>query len=254
MRRTRMLAALAGGISLLSPALVRAHFVLQAPPCWMSQDSSGMPEKGGPCGNEGGGTATGTVTPVVAGQTVSVTVNAVVPHPGWWRIALAQGASSSQTLTSLPDPVPQAGTNCTPAIVANPVWSTTQPILADGLPAGSVATTNQAGVKTFQVTIPENAACTAAHPCALQVIMVMTDHPAGSCYYHHCADITMQGPDGGGGAGGNGGDAGGQTGTAGSAGSVGSGGGCSVAASKTGWWGACALALLALAALTRRRR
>jgi hypothetical protein len=58
------------------------------------------------------------------------------------------------------------------------------------LPAGSVASTNQSGSKTFQVTIPQNASCTTARPCTLQVIMVMTDHPANDCYYHHCADIT----------------------------------------------------------------
>ena len=257
MRRLPISAALiAVATGLLFPALARAHFALLAPASWMSQDSVGGPQKLGPCGDEGGGTASGMVTPVVAGQTLSVKVNVTVPHPGWWRIALAQGASSSQTLSSLPDPVPMAGTNCTPAIMMNPVWSTTQPVLADGLPAGSVATTTQAGVQTFQVTIPENASCTDAQPCSLQVIMVMTDHPAGSCYYHHCADISAQGASGNGGASGSGAGAGGAvtTGAAGSTGTGGSsGGGCSVAASRPGM-AACALALVALAALKRRRR
>ena len=30
----------------------RAHFELQAPACWMSQDSFGLPQKLGPCGDE----------------------------------------------------------------------------------------------------------------------------------------------------------------------------------------------------------
>jgi MYXO-CTERM domain-containing protein len=133
------------------------------------------------------------VTAVMPGQTLSVSVTSTIAHPGWWRIALHEGASSTQTLTTLPDPVPMAGTNCTPAIMMNPVWSPTQPVLADGLPAGSTVDTVQSGSKTFQVTIPQNANCSTAKPCSLQVIMVMTDHPPNNCYYHHCADITTSG-------------------------------------------------------------
>src|SRR5262245_42805988 len=144
MRKHQILAALAATTtSLFFPALARAHFALLAPASWMSQDSQGSPQKVGPCGDEGGGTASGAGSPIVAGRSVSVTVNPTVSDPGWYRIALAQGASSGQTLTSLPDPVPMAGTNCTPAIMSNPVWSTTQPVIADGLPAGSVDTTIQ---------------------------------------------------------------------------------------------------------------
>jgi MYXO-CTERM domain-containing protein len=67
------------------------------------------------------------------------------------------------------------------------------------LPAGSTASTQQTGTQTFQITIPASAVCTSAQPCTLQVIMVMTDHPASDCYYHHCADIsTGSAPDAGG--------------------------------------------------------
>ena len=116
----------------------------------------------------------------------------LVPH------IAKQGASSSQTMTSLPDPptLGAAGSakQCTPAFIDNPVWSPTQPVLADklGLPAGSTDTNvNQSGTKTFNVTIPANATCTEAAPCTLQVLMFMTDHPSGSCNYHHCADISI---------------------------------------------------------------
>jgi MYXO-CTERM domain-containing protein len=190
----------AGSLFLLAPALAEAHFKLNSPACWLSQDSVGGPQKNGPCAavpNTGlgdvAGTPTGMVSAFQPGQTVSVSVTATIAHPGWWRIALHQGASSTQTLTTIPDPQAQAGTNCTPAIIANPVWSPTQPVLADGLPAGSVATTSQTGTNTFQVTIPQNASCTSASPCTLQVIMVMTDHPANDCYYHHCADLAAAG-------------------------------------------------------------
>jgi hypothetical protein len=140
------------------------------------------------------GTPTNTVTVEKSG-TVTVSVTVTIAHPGWFRVSLAEGPSSSQTLTTLPDPVAVNGTNCTPALMRDLTWSATQPIVADGLglPAGSTSTTTmQTGTQTFQVTIPPAATCTSARPCTLQVIMMMTDHPVSDCYYHHCADIAFE--------------------------------------------------------------
>ena len=197
--------------AVLAPSPADAHFMITLPSTppkpntvqsWMSEDSMGGPQKNGPCAavpntalGDSPGTPTHAVTVVQSGQMVTVPVTVTVAHTGWFRIALVEGPSSTQTLTTLPDPVAQTGlpskSVCTPAIMANPVWSATQPILADGLPAGSTATTEQTGTKTFQVMIPSTASCTTAKPCTLQVIMVMTDHPATDCYYHHCADLAM---------------------------------------------------------------
>lgn len=231
----------AGAVVVFAPAGAEAHFRLNTPASWMSQDTNGGPQKNGPCAatpNTGlgdvAGTPTNMVTVVQPGQMVSVSVTATIAHPGWYRVSLRKGASSTQMIQMFPDP-PQTVAQCTPAIMTNPVWSPTQPVLADGLglPAGSTSsTTVQSGTKTFQVTIPQSANCTSAQPCALQVIMVMTDHPANDCYYHHCADIAV----GAGGASDAGvtmsdaasqppRDAGGtSTGTGGSTGSAGSGG------------------------------
>jgi hypothetical protein len=188
-----------GAIGVVTPSAAHAHFKLNAPASWMSQDSVGGPQKNGPCAavantslGDSAGTPTKIVTVLQAGQTVPVSVTATVAHPGWFRIALVEGASSSQSLSTLADPKAQTGTNCTPAIISSPVWSSTQPVLADGLPAGSTASTQQTGTQTFQVIIPKTATCTSARPCTLQVIMVMTDHPASDCYYHHCADISTE--------------------------------------------------------------
>jgi len=258
MPRLAMPAALAAAtIGLLTPALAHAHFILTAPTNWMTQvqgPGGGAPQKTGPCGNETGTgqTPTGAVTSVQRGQTVSVTVESTVAHIGWWRVALKEGASSTQTQTSLPDP---QATTCTPPIMANPVWSPTQPVLADGLglPAGATQGVNQTGTQTYQVTIPQSANCTTASPCALQVIMVMNDHqvPANNCYYHHCADIAIgdatTGTGGATGTGGSGADAA----TAGE--STGGGCGCHLGNYPSSLWTATTL-IIATLLLSRRQR
>jgi hypothetical protein len=85
--------ALGASLLFAAPA-AQAHFVLVEPESWMSQDGSGNPQKLGPCGDEGGGTATGKVTAFRAGQTITVTINETVFHSeptasnnGCWRCA-----------------------------------------------------------------------------------------------------------------------------------------------------------------------
>jgi len=110
---------------------------------------------------------------------LTVKVTATIAHPGWYRIALANGSSLSQTATTLPDP---PGTTCTPSVISDPVWSPNQLVIADNLPTGS---------HSFPVMLPSNITCTMADPCTLQAIMVMTDGAFPACYYHHCADIAI---------------------------------------------------------------
>jgi hypothetical protein len=267
------LAVSVGALSLFEPALARAHFALNfdptktptmspsSPQSWWTQQNDGTPQKTPPCGNEGatGTAASGYIMKVQPGANVPVLVRATIGHPGWYRISLKEGASSTQTTTTLPDPATlgAAGSaqQCTPAFVNNPVWSTTQPVLADklGLPAGSTSTTTmQSGTNTFNVTIPSNANCTMASPCTLQVLMFMTDHTQPTCNYHHCADIAVVstgtggiGGAGGSGAGGTGGTgAGGRGGaggsSAGAGGRGGSAGGSTGSAGTTGSAGASA--------------
>ena len=68
-------------VSALLPAPAAAHFILVAPDAWMSQDALGLPEKLGPCGDEGGGIPTGKVTAFEAGQT----------EPRWYANGLYAG-------------------------------------------------------------------------------------------------------------------------------------------------------------------
>jgi hypothetical protein len=113
-RRSKTALALSlalGAVGLFTPTTAHAHFKLNAPASWMSQDSVGGPQKNGPCAavpntslGDSAGTPTNVVTVLPSGQTVSVSVTATVAHPGWYRIALAEGASATQTLSTLADP------------------------------------------------------------------------------------------------------------------------------------------------------
>lgn len=160
-----------------------AHFVLQSPPSWSSQDVLGSPQKLGPCGNEAGGTPTSIITAYQAGSTIDVTIDEKIFHPGHYRIALAVNDRSE--LPPEP-PVTVGSTACGSApIASSPVF----PVLADGV---LVHTTAFSGPQTVKVTLPANVTCT---KCTLQVIEFMSNHPLnvpGGCFYHHCADISIQ--------------------------------------------------------------
>ena len=163
------------------PTSAYAHFILLAPDSWMSQDSSGLPEKLGPCGDEGGGIPTGIVPPFHPGDTISVTIDEVIAHPGHYRVALAVDDRSE--LPPEPRVTPKAGDPCGSAAIED---RPTFPVLADNvLPH----TQPFAKPQTFSVTLPSNVTCT---KCTLQVLEFMSSHPA-PCFYHHCADISIEG-------------------------------------------------------------
>jgi hypothetical protein len=177
--RTRR-ALLVAVVAVLSPAFAHAHFILVAPDSWMSQDSAGLPEKLGPCGDEGGGTPTGKVTEFHPGETISVTIDEVIAHPGHYRVALAVNDRSE--LPPEPKVTPKTGDPCGSAAIQDPPRF---PILADNvLPH----TQPFASPQTFTVTLPADVTCT---KCTLQVLEFMSNHPA-PCFYHHCADISLR--------------------------------------------------------------
>ncbi|MBI3784387.1 MAG: lytic polysaccharide monooxygenase [Deltaproteobacteria bacterium] len=168
----------AAGVCL--PRLAQAHFILVTPDSWMSQDALGLPEKLGPCGDEGGGKATGKVTTFHPGETISITINEVIPHPGHYRVALA--VNDRNELPSEPKVTPAAGDQCGSVAVENPPAF---PILADNL---LVHTQPFTMPQTFAVTLPSDVTC---NKCTLQVLEYMSHHSA-PCFYHHCADIAIQ--------------------------------------------------------------
>ena len=172
-------ALLIGAGSVLTPA--RAHFVLVTPDSWMSQDSLGGPQKLGPCGNEGGGTATGDVTPFRPGQTIEVTVDETIFHPGHYRVALAVNDRSE-----LPPPPAITAVDRDPCGRADIQEPPIFPILADNL---LPHTQPFDAPQTFTVTLPSDVTCTR---CTLQVIEYMANHGM-PCFYYHCADISIEG-------------------------------------------------------------
>jgi hypothetical protein len=239
-RRFTVIAAALGTAAALVPAVARAHFVLQAPASWDEQDATGLPQKSAPCGQADPAPAavpTGVVTPYAPGDTVTITINETVPHPGHYRVALSTSGQSG-----LPaEPQVTAGAMaCGSTVVQNPPVF---PILADGV---LDHTGPFAGPQTFTVTLPTNVTCA---KCSLQVIEFMGEHGLnnpGGCFYHHCADISIM-PGGGTGTGGSSGSGG-----AGGS-SSGGGGGCAVAGARASV-PAGALVLLAVLARRRRRR
>jgi hypothetical protein len=165
-----------GGVATTAPA----HFMLLAPDSWMSQGPYGDPQKVGPCGEEGGGTPTGAVTAVRPGDTIEVTIDEKIFHPGHYRVALAVEDRSELP----PDPAVTTvdGDPCGSTEIQDPPAF---PILADNmLPHTQPFDAPQ----TFSVTLPADVTCTR---CTLQIIEYMSQH-GRPCFYHHCADLSIQ--------------------------------------------------------------
>lgn len=174
----------ATAVSVCAPTAANAHFVLQTPAATMSQDGLGSPQKMAPCGDDGTGTPTGMVTTFQVGQTITVTIDEKIFHPGHYRISL--GKNGPGDLPAEPIVTPGANTPCgTAPVEATPTF----PVLADGV-FEHQAPFN--GPQTITVTLPPDVTCT---NCTLQVLEFMSNHPLnnpGGCYYHHCANIAIE--------------------------------------------------------------
>jgi MYXO-CTERM domain-containing protein len=164
------------------PATSAAHFILQSPPASTEQNALGDPQKAAPCGDEGNAVATGEVTSYQGGDTITVTIEETIFHPGHYRIALA----TDDGVFPEEPPVTAGATPCGSApIDPAPVF----PVLADGVWEHSQPF---AEPQTIEITLPDDVSCT---NCTLQVIQFMSNHglnDPGGCYYHHCATIALE--------------------------------------------------------------
>lgn len=177
-------------VLLLSRAAL-AHFILQAPLAEFDQGILGDPQKAPPCGSDNSAVSTNKVTTFEAGQTITITVNETIYHPGHYRVAL--GLTGPQDLPAEPTVTAGASACGSVPIDAMPAF----PVLADGQ---LLHTASFGGPKSFQVTIPSNITCT---NCTLQVLEFMSSHPLnvpGGCFYHHCATINVVAPSADGGS------------------------------------------------------
>lgn len=174
-----------------------AHFVLVQPANWLTQQDDGTPIKLGPCGDEddeAGAVQTGTVTAFQEGSNITVTINEVIFHPGFYRISLATNDRSMLP----PEPKVDASADdpCDKTTFEDPPVF---PVLADDVFEHTTAFSTP---QTTSVTLPAGVTC---DHCTLQVIEFMSDHSLnnpGGCFYHHCADLkitsSLPGDDGGG--------------------------------------------------------
>jgi hypothetical protein len=163
---------------LTAPPVAGAHFLLRSPASWRDQNSLGDPQKVGPCGDEGPAAETGIVTAYSPGDTVTITLDETIFHPGHYRVALAVNDRSE--LPAEP-PVSPGATPCGSVPVQDPPAF---PVLADG---ALQHTTPFSGTRSIQVTLPSTVTCSR---CTLQVLEFMSDHPL-PCFYHHCAAIAI---------------------------------------------------------------
>lgn len=171
-----------------------------------------LSNKLGPCGADG--SVRGTEVAVFApGETITVTWDETVDHPGHYRLAFDLDGDDDF-------PNPQFPDDAFPSI------------LVDQIPDRSGG-----GVYSQQITFP-NQAC---ENCTLQLIQIMTTQVPYNSFYFQCADIALRGPVDSGSP-----DAGGTT------GSTASGEGCSIATIDSSG-GGLALFCLALLFGRRRR-
>jgi len=176
-----MLSGLAIGASAVTTNDARAHFRLEAPAVATEMNDLGDPQKTYPCGGDAGATMTGDLTTYSPGDTITITVNETIYHPGHYRVALAENDMSE--LPADPPITPGPGDECAMTEIMNPP---VYPVLADGMLPHDAPFD---GEQSFQVTLPDDVEC---ENCTLQVIQYMSSHGA-PCFYYHCANIAIQG-------------------------------------------------------------
>jgi hypothetical protein len=252
MEGRRFIGAIVTSLGLLCTLPASAHFKLLRPASWLNEDPSGGPQKGSPCGPGNSRPlfgddiqpipVSGAVSTFHAGETITVQWQETIYHPGYFRISIAPTEAAAATTADFPDPPLTDLQDChydSAAVQTGPHGD----VLADGLYMAS----GQEGANrslTQDVKLPD-APC---DHCTLQVTQVMEGHPGASCFYFHCADLTIL-PAGSAAAG-----AGGAGGAGVASASSGDSGGCSVTDAGARGSQTVACFLFALATLLYRRR
>lgn len=164
-----------------TPRVATAHFVLITPEASVVQGDYGDPLHTPPCGGGQDAEATDVVTPFTQGQTITVTLDEQIWHPGHYRVALA--VTDADELPA-PPPVTAGDSDCGTVPIQDPPQF---PVLADGM---FPHTTPVIGPQSFQVTLPTDVTCTR---CTLQVLEFTSEHQA-PCFEYKCAHISIAPP------------------------------------------------------------
>lgn len=172
-----------GGLAVCAGAVTsgeaRAHFRLEAPAAMTEQNELGDPQKTYPCGSDMTVGLTGATSAFTAGDTITITINEQVFHPGHYRVALA--LDDLGELPADPPITPSSTDDCAMTEIMNPPVF---PVIADGMLAHSAPFDAE---QSFQVTLPDDVSC---DNCTLQVVEYMSSHGA-PCFYYHCAEISI---------------------------------------------------------------
>lgn len=156
----------------------RAHFRLEAPASMTEQNDLGDPQKVYPCGGDAA-VPTGDITAYTAGETITITIDETIYHPGHYRVSLAPNDPSE--LPPDPEVTPTPNDQCAMTEIMDPP---VYPVIADGMiPHDSPFD----GQQSFEVTLPDDVSC---ENCTLQVVQFMSSHGA-PCFYYHCANISI---------------------------------------------------------------
>jgi len=170
-------------VLVIVPRVAGAHLYLHAPTSWYDQNVLGDPQHTSPCGGPADGEATtGVVTPYTAGETITVTIEETIYHPGHFRVALALDDRSELPVEP---PVLAGETDCGSVPIQDPPVF---PVLADGV-LQHLAPLDPA-TQSFDVTLPADVTC---EKCTLQVLTFHSQHGA-PCFEYHCADISIAPP------------------------------------------------------------
>ncbi len=179
-------------VAILGTGSATAHFKLNEPVDILVTNALGDPAKGGvagagsqktrPCGS---GDASGMVTKVAAGSTLHVKVTETVGHGGHYRVSIVNKFPAAAA--DFTDPA-VTGVCQSATIMATPVL----PVLADGIFAHTQAQATVPKVYETDVKLPAGM----TGPATLQILEFMTPH-AAPCFYYHCAQLELLGPDAG---------------------------------------------------------
>jgi hypothetical protein len=185
-------------LALATPSLAAAHLELVDPPNRYGQ----WTQKKAPCG-EGNGARGDQFTVFEPGQTITVSWDEFIDHPGHFRVAFDADGQDDFV-----DPICLSGCDTRQPTIEE---YNNDAVLLDGI------TDKSGGVYEVEVELPD----VTCDDCTLQVIQVMYDKPPyelpGNDLYYNCADLELR-PGGQGDAAGSGDAGAGDVGTSGDAG------------------------------------